>query len=425
MIALMGLQFLMLVVFGCSTVASSLRQDLTNGMMESHRLMPITPAEAIGGYLGGSVCQILSLALVNFILGVFMALSAGLSLERWCVPNLLLLAQAAMLWAFMLFMTFYTRHAFAILLGSGILSAMTNFVALMLLPALMFLYGPIFGSIAYSFSGRFVVPGEVAVISVLAQLAVGGIFYAGSMRRYRRPEQSGLGIVLALALLAAWVGLSIMGLRYWDRINMLARFWRDLTTEWQFLASMVVSMLLGLAAVASAARDASSRGRGPRTAGAASLVPPATVIGATAIIMLLLYGVTELAPLGASMVARMAIVVAAFYVSMRYLLGVLYRAGRKGMLLGGGWIALTWLGPLALAYLPRTDPLESYPMLDRIATISPVGALGHLVMAETDTTFGLAVQVVLALGLAILAYATDRPANPAPIALGENHPGGI
>src|SRR5215203_4163271 len=63
--AIIVLQAAVLLLFGGSRVAAAIRQDITSGVIESHRLMPIAPAQAVAGYMQGATCQALCLALAN------------------------------------------------------------------------------------------------------------------------------------------------------------------------------------------------------------------------------------------------------------------------------------------------------------------------------------------------------------------------
>src|SRR5579871_5153803 len=52
---------LALLFFGTTRVSGSIRQDITTGMVESNRLMPISSTEAVAGYIVGGTSQVLAL----------------------------------------------------------------------------------------------------------------------------------------------------------------------------------------------------------------------------------------------------------------------------------------------------------------------------------------------------------------------------
>ncbi len=58
-----------LLILCGNIVAGSLRRDITNHLIESHRLMPLSPVQAIVGYLAGTTVQILTLCAINFAIG--------------------------------------------------------------------------------------------------------------------------------------------------------------------------------------------------------------------------------------------------------------------------------------------------------------------------------------------------------------------
>src|SRR5579864_3812639 len=65
---IVGLQALVLVVYGTLRAAGAVRADVTSRIIESHRLMPLTAGNAVLGYLLGSTIQAMAFFAVNFIL---------------------------------------------------------------------------------------------------------------------------------------------------------------------------------------------------------------------------------------------------------------------------------------------------------------------------------------------------------------------
>ena len=70
---MLAAQGLWLLLFAPSRIQTALRRDLTTGMIESHRLMPLSPTRAILGYLIGPSIQPISLAVMKFFVGCFAA----------------------------------------------------------------------------------------------------------------------------------------------------------------------------------------------------------------------------------------------------------------------------------------------------------------------------------------------------------------
>src|SRR3989442_1269023 len=63
--ALLGLQLAVLVLYGCAVIGNAIRRDITTGVLESHRLMPVPSSAGVLGYLMGPSFQAIALALIN------------------------------------------------------------------------------------------------------------------------------------------------------------------------------------------------------------------------------------------------------------------------------------------------------------------------------------------------------------------------
>ena len=77
----------------------AIRGDLNSRMIESHRLMPITPAEAVFGYMLGGASQVLLLAALNFVIGAVLCAMGGLQTDRWILSTGVLLVFAVFVWS--------------------------------------------------------------------------------------------------------------------------------------------------------------------------------------------------------------------------------------------------------------------------------------------------------------------------------------
>src|SRR5439155_639551 len=93
--ALTGVQAAILVLFVAARVSAAIRQDLTSRMIESHRLMPLSPAQAVIGYLLGPAGHPLALAAANFVVGLFVSAAGGIPATIWLTANAVLLEFAA------------------------------------------------------------------------------------------------------------------------------------------------------------------------------------------------------------------------------------------------------------------------------------------------------------------------------------------
>ena len=59
---LLGLQGAILGLYGCSVVGNAVRRDISAGLLESHRLMPVSAGTAVLGYVTGPTLQAEELA---------------------------------------------------------------------------------------------------------------------------------------------------------------------------------------------------------------------------------------------------------------------------------------------------------------------------------------------------------------------------
>ena len=94
---LLGLELALLVFYGCNVISNSIRRDITSGLLESHRLMPIPPSAAIAGYLMGPPFQALLLATVSFLIGTALAAQSGI-IDQWLMANVIALLFVIFLW---------------------------------------------------------------------------------------------------------------------------------------------------------------------------------------------------------------------------------------------------------------------------------------------------------------------------------------
>src|SRR6185503_14151003 len=47
------INLVILLFLGCTTIGNAIRRDITSGLIASHRLMPVSPAAAVIGYIIG------------------------------------------------------------------------------------------------------------------------------------------------------------------------------------------------------------------------------------------------------------------------------------------------------------------------------------------------------------------------------------
>jgi hypothetical protein len=429
--ALIGVQAGVLVLFIGARVGNAIRQDLTSRMIESHRLMPLSPSQAVLGYLLGPAAHPLALVAANMVLGLFLSAVGGTPAALWLTANAVLLEFAAFTTIALAFGAFAGKGSSAAV-WVGFFVSMYSFAAVgFILPAVNVLASPLAGHTVFNLG---VTGGEAAAFYAPAaafHVWIGGVFFLGACRRYRRDDRLALGWDLGLALLAGWIATSAYAIRRWEdyRPGMMRE--ELARADVQFLGSLAAAMLLAiipLKGAAFVAADFEARRKLADPSLRRRPLPPMVIALAAAALGLLLAMVplTELpsradAPSASwraagDAVARTALVLVAFFTSTLYLLRLLYRLGRDPRFSWIiAWVALTWLLPLGADTLRWYMTDTHADVLQTISTLSPIGALIKVWTGRpADTTVGLIFQLLLAGTLMAVFHAYGRRAAAQP-----------
>ena len=422
-----GLQAAILVLFVGGRISNAIRQDLTTRMIESHRLMPLSPAQAVVGYLFGPATHPLALAAANVVLGLIVCAAGGIPASLWLTANVVLLEFGAFLAVAMAFGAFSGKGSSALVWVGFLIGVYSHAVIGFVLPGLNVLATPLAGHTVFNLGSA----GGDAV-SLYAPAAVfhvwfGAIFFAGACRRYTRDDRLALGADLGLMLLAAWVALSAFAIVRWEDYRSALIPVGPARADVQFIGSMAAAMLLGIvplngAAFAAAdwgarrALDDPALGRRP--------VPPLLAAVAAAGVALLLVFVAvpaharpPLDPRGAHayFIPRTAVVLVSFFVTTLYALRLLYRrTGSPQLALLALLLFLTWLVPMGIDTAGWYLTEDRQEVLRTASGFSPLGALIEVWTGSPGvTTPGLLFQACLAAAMAALFHLTGpRPLPP-------------
>ncbi|HEV7298840.1 MAG TPA: hypothetical protein VGN72_05695 [Tepidisphaeraceae bacterium] len=428
----------LLLLYGASRVSAAIRRDVTQQMLESHQLMPVGGFTAVVGYLIGAGSQSLVMMLATMVVGLFVARGAGIDPLHFAGANVALLLFAAFVWIVSAFSAFLMKGGLGLFVSLIVGAMMFGENLISLLPGVRVLMSPLFiGTLFTPRTSMEFIPWAYGV-SVVAQAFVGFVCFIGAARKYRRGEDSALGPMLGLALVAGWVAISSVGIVYNGEFG-TPGFHRGTDIHVQVVAAIVSAMLLSVVPLGSSAWAAAEYRRHQLEDDPQPRRRPMPLVLvallATLLLLPLAWARPDLSeessqrlsswyqntfPLDATLqpVLATALVVGAFMIGMAYLLRWNYLAGPRAMAVGIVWIALTWLGPLMadfmiLEAIQGDNGVRKHP----IAAISPIGALAQIWDAETihDYRLGLVVQVVLN-ALPVLAYrwATRRGAEGLP-----------
>jgi hypothetical protein len=407
---LLVLQLILLLIYGTFRVSSAVRSDVTGKIIESHRLMPLSPFGAIVGYVTGAPAQAISLAIVNLLLGIITTAATTGDLPRWFLANAMLAAMALMVWTITAQIAFSAKGGFLLLLIMMLAATANGGDNLALLPGLDVLTCPLVGRSIFdprATSGGLTFPYAAALIS---QFIIGAIAFVACMRKYRMPDAIGLTDALGVILVAAWVAISAVGIRFVEEFHPISIYYRGHNTAPQFVASIMTALLLSIIPLSSAARMAAAwhRNGGPTPTQPRRPLPMLlTPLVAAVVVCLLLLVHPSLEPnLLLIHAAQTALVALAFMLGMVLLFRWVYQAVSRAWLIAIIWLALTWIVPLLADVLYRAITNDNANSLGMIASISPIGALSMIWDQGRVNLFpaiGIQFALVLLPGLLLLA----------------------
>ena len=416
--AFTGLQAGLLVIFVATRVSTAVRQDQTSRMIESHRLTPMSPSQAVLGYLLGPSAQPLALCLANVLLGCYLCRVVGTSVALWLTLNAVLLLFAMFGTTLAAFGAFAGRPGGNAVGWIGGFVAMLNFITIgAILPAVNVLATPVLGSSIFDLrvAGRDAV--EVYAPSTVFQFCIAAVCFAGACRRYRRDDRPALGWDLGLALLAAWVATSAYGIAFWDEYQPSVMRGQSNDPAVQFLGSTIFTMLLALVPLAGAAWQSTDwegrRALGDAAPGRRPPAPLVVAVAATVLTLLLAAPASVRNSVGAPLdaVVRTGLVVLAFYAATVYGLRLVVRGTSKVLYPLLAWVALSFMAPLCVDYVGWwvTRSNMDGPTLGDASTFGSLGALIQVWKGDAvSTTAGIIFQLVVAAALAA-AFHTTRP----------------
>jgi hypothetical protein len=415
---MLGMEMVILVFFGCASIGTAIRRDITVGLLESHRLMPISPAAAIVGYLTGPTLQALSLTAASFLIGTATAALGGVPMERWLMGNFTVVVFAAFLWITIAFSSFLFKNAFTTLIAVIAPAVSSGGSVIQMVPGLRVLMAPVLGMSIFQFVGRSPRVENTYVYSFIAQVAFGAIFFRAAMRRYRRDDVPAISTILGLLLLIAWSGTSALGILHQ----------RDFSAAWwarrgntmgdasvQIIASLLIGMLIGVPAMIAAARAMTEWTRTfvitQRHPGRRPMAPEfAAILAMVTLLPLLVVAPPTEMPIRWAAI-HVELMLTAYFLGLSYLLRIYGRAGRSPLILLAIWFVLTWIVPLGVDAVLQGVGWSERPFF---ALISPWGTLNNIwSTSPTYSWVGLMVQAVVCAVLGALFYSSEPKARPA------------
>lgn len=421
---LLALQSTLMLLIGSVRISGMVRGDLTSGMAESIRMMPVPPSHVVIGFLIANAATMAGAFFTNLLVGALTTFLAGLPIDRWIWANLILAAFSIFVWTLAVFLAFQVRGAGAILLLCGMGVTLGNAGVLYAIPGVLLLLSPLIGESVFNLRGdAFTLPLPL-LLSLAAQLLIGAIFVAAAARKQRRPDAPALGPLLGLLLLAAAVGISLLAIERWEEFQprFMGRVFGRPEPMVPFMGSVLVCSLIALAPLSSLARmhvlwtrvrldDPSA----PRT------VPPLPISGLVAAMLLASFVLVAPGSPTALRVSYTLLAFCGFAVSIIFIAAFAHRVTNSARRILPIWIFLYSALPLIIdavrhSSIDPDDPARGQ-VLATASTFSPVGLLIQTWSRDAHRISPVAANFHFVAPLLALAMYTraSRVNRPAPI----------
>ena len=402
----MSLQVLVLLIYGTVRVGGAVVADVNSKLIESHRLMPTMPGNAIVGYWLGAPLQAFCLFAINLVLGMVAANGAALPAQSWVASNLILLAFSLFIWTIVIFFSWRAGMASILTIGAMVGMIGGGFELLRYVPGTSVLVSPLIGHTIFDIRTGLTIDWRYAV-SVGAEAFIAALYLMAAGRRYRRDEPVAFTPDLAMALLAAWVGVNLMGTLFPREFQPFSRMLGQGDAQARFVISYTSILLLAVLPVSAAVwltNPSRHPGRG------AQWLPMLTVGAASVVAIVMAVGLPTLRREHIAII-RIALCTAAFLASIRYVIGLALRLRFRTRRTIVGWLMLTWCVPLVIeAFRSATEVDDSgEQQMSQIAMCSPPAEIFQITSfspsVHTGGYAGLATQCALAALLACAYHA--------------------
>ena len=434
--AVSGIAVMLLLIPG--TLSKAINRDFKNGMIDSHRLTPMSNLRIILGYIVGPPCQMFMLYVVTLILGSYFAtstaapFSAGAMVAGWWTMHGFLILAALMLASFVGALAIAgggKSQAMGLLLALGVLG---GWLLVMFVPGLALVAGVLSGNVFANALNAGVIgdEGTVVIVGALSHIALTVLFIEAASRRLRTPDCPLFNMTSSLILATIWAVALVLGMEFAWRYGLLGRTEPEVLFI-RVVASISVFVLIAQTALLAAATtrcrcDSANALAMPYSRGrhvVAQLMPLWVGLLAAAI-LIVLYEITpaglqsrtfhQVARDPVRLGAMVLALCASFWLDANWIYIAKLRGKSVGWAIGLSALLLKILPVLAEA----AQSAASDAMRHRGATaghasgllagFSPIGTMLACNMKNGSYWPGLAVQVFLAIGAAVLARDVRR-----------------
>jgi hypothetical protein len=402
------LEAAILILYGAAAVAGAIRNDIAAGLIESHRLMPVSAPRAVVGYLLGGGASALVLAGGVIFLDLFAALASHVPLDRWLISQVSLAGLTGLIWLMAAMGAFVGRLGGNLLIAFIVVGFFGSQFMFAFFPGLLMLVIPSLGRISLMSWGQ----AETLIpIALLLQALLAVLFFIGAVRRYARDDVSCFGIIPGMGLAALWCVMSILGITHYQ--TLLTNRYDQISLPSQCISSLLILLILSLVPLANAARAAAHPGTSlfPRRDRVLPMIVIAVALVLTTTLTFPMYRPTD--SQFWMKTAQTLVIAAAWLVAMRFLLGWVYLATNGGFMIGFVWMLLVWFAPMVGDVIMQSvmHPNEDY-VAGWLFAASPLGALMQIWSPATGQNLpeivpGLAIQIGLIL-IPLLLFSRRR-----------------
>ncbi len=448
-------QGVFLLLLAPSAIRRAVQRDFDSGMIESHRLSPMSNLKIVLGYMTGAPIQAVMLYALSLVFGSYFAtryaLSTGLggaiglrvTLSGWYFAQCGMLVLASMVTALVLLSALATRGKGNIVGLLALIAIFGGWAVIAFVPGLALLTGVLSGGVLISLLSSPKAGGDPVVIvnAGVLQFIFCVIFLAAACGKLRAPDRPLFSLRLSLILLFVWGFTLVAGMHAAPKHAWLFSEWRGYGHA-QLVASTVIFTLVGLFPLIAAATDLFRRDRaaafgerrGTQRPLALKLVPPVLALLTVLCLLLMFWGLSpgqlsratlrgfESWPTWAAILAAMLF---SFWTDFNW---IYFLASRERRIVISLLIMLILLKgvPLGLdnmiSYFARELADVNRTGYGYLSGLSPVGTLMLATRGGAQVWIGLAFQAALAGGATVLGRRARRrlrrPVTAAPASEG-------
>ncbi|MHC4695601.1 MAG: hypothetical protein ACYTFA_02535 [Planctomycetota bacterium] len=411
------IQIAVVVLGGCNAVYRAMLRDYDTKMIESHRLTPMSNMTAALGYLFGSTFQILAVFLVILTFGSVLTSLAGYRVVDWIYGNVFLLNGAVTLWSMVALSGLRLAkpiNPVPVIVGAAVL----GYVWLVVVPAaglLLCAYPAVIGFQIITGAST-LTPQAVGILGGV-NLVMTAFWLSAAAAKYRRPDLPALNTLRGLLLLAMWVVLGTAGIVLYasGRFAGIPIPRGDGLILIQWLATMILSLVVALPAIAGAVECRMLIRRGSSMRGWSDRVPAVVTAAIAAALICGVMGAagkyvwrgidSEYEPGMQWVYSVSACFLATFTARAVFLVG--YSLGKKRRALATIFLLVLWAAPPLIDLIRAIAAVEfDRPFaLTSLLGFSPAGTIaGAWADVRISLWPGLLTQGVVTIALTAIAW---------------------